>query len=261
MEYTLKDRAEIKAIFFIFTIILLFVFVITANSNINFLLQNRNSEIYNNYVPLEDTFNKLGFKVVSKDNNYIEFNNGLQSINFVSEDNFNIKKNDNTYYSKVIGDTAFIKIAVLEDLGYKVNDNYCLNNNIKLDTNLFSEILSNNFTLTDERDLPESKMFYCRNIIKSITEKELKDYSIENVNLMNYNIEELKDYINANYKTSLKQYKNNLVSINTKYPYNSRVTYDLLDNGQVKADINTPDGNRYIELAVEIRNGEIFLEK
>jgi len=258
MKNISKNKAK-KRTFYAFIIVLLFVFAITASYNI--ALQNKNDNVNNIYVPLEDTFNRLGFKVVNKNKDNIEFTDGLQNVNFRNEDNFNLKKNDNTYYSKVIGDTAFIKIAVLKDLGYKVNDNYYVNNSIKLDTNFFSEALSNNFMLTNERDLTDSKMFYCRNITKSITEKELKDYLIENVNLMNYDIEELKDYISANYKTSLKQYKDDLVSINTKYPYNSKVTYDLLDNGQVKANINIPNGNKYIELAMEIRNGEIFLEK
>ncbi len=260
VEDILKDHIKKKGFVWTFTVIWLFVFVIIINSNICFAQKDINPQINNAYVPLNDTLNNLGFKLISKDDKTIEFIKGLRRINFINEDNFNLKKNNNTYYSKVIDKTIFIKVGVLKDLGYKISDDYCVNN-IELDTELFSKILDNNFLLTDETDLPKNKTFYGHNIIKSITETELKDYSIEDVNLMNYNIKELEDYIRANYKTSLKQYKNDLISINTKYPSNLRITYDLLDNEQIKVVINTSDGYKYVELAMEVRNGEIFLEK
>lgn len=199
-----------------------------------FAQKDINPQINNAYVPLKDTFNNLGFKLVSKNDKTIEFVKGFQKINFVNEDNFNLKKNNNTYYLKVIDETMFIKVGVLKDLGYKVSDDYCIDD-IELDTKLFSKILDNNFTLTDEINLPKNKTFYGHNIIRSITETELKDYLVEDVNLMNYDIKELEDYIRANYKISLKQYKKDLISINTKYPSNLRITYDLLDNGQIKS--------------------------
>lgn len=252
-----------------FGVVMIVVLMISSIAMANFQISlgkvNNNSQINNVYIPLKSTLEKLGFDNVKTNNNVSEFVKGNKKVSFINEENYNLKKDNNTYYSKVLNDTYFIKIAVLKDLGYKVDNDYFVSNKtdkLKLDTQALLEILENDYVLSEETDLPSSTSYFNHKILKqNIDIKELTDYTIENKNIMDYDSKELEAYIKANYNLNLKQYKKSLVSIDTKYPSSLRTTYDLLDNGQIIATIIDSNGKTYIELVIEIRNKVIFIEK
>lgn len=259
----MNNKIRKKSKFLLITFIILIMFVIIINSQISFGgINDVSSQINNMYVPLKTTLEKLDFNNIESNKNYMKFVKDDREFVFINEENYNLKKNNNTYYSKILNGLYFIKAAVLKDLGYKIDNDYTIVNNkdkLKLDIEYFFEYLKNNCIYSEEFNLSTSTLYYNHKIVKrNIDIKDLTDYTIEDNNIMGYNLKELEDYIKANYKITLKQYKKNLVSIDKKYPSYLRVTYQLLDNGQIIAIIVDSDNKTYIELVLEIKDKMFF---
>lgn len=269
MEDIMNNKSKKRGTFLLVATILSIVSINILSVYSNLIPQKgQKSKIDSAYIPLEETFENLGYRVNESNENLIKLTNGDKTLNFINETNYNLKKNSNTYYANAEGETFFIKIGVLKDLGYQVKEDngfYLIDNNreIKLNTEALLKHLTK-ITYLDEAklDSPTEIMFSNHKIVaQSISPENLKGYTIETNNLMGYNLKELEDYIKANYMVTLEQYKDNLISIDTKYPNSIRVTYDLLDNGQVLANIVDSDGKTYIELGMEVRAKTVFVDK
>lgn len=266
MENIMDNKFKRKGILLLIVVLISILYTNVLNAKLN-IFQMADSTYYlnNMYIPLEQTFEDLGYKIIRNDDS-IEVKNSNTKIKFIFEENYKLKKDYNTYYAKKWGDDFFVKIAVLKDLGYSIQkDNNCYFNGvqkIKLNTEAFGQYLYKNTVIVDEVSLPDSTEFHSHKILKqNIDLSQLDDYTVENKNLMGYNLEQLEKYIDANENMTLKQYKKNLISIENKYPSYRRATYSLLDNGQLIAYIVDSDNKKYIELAIEIRDGIIYLER
>ncbi len=261
----LNMKSRKKGILVIVSIILLIIasgiFVVNGKSN-------QNIELYSFYVPLNDTLKNLGYDINDKDKNHIIANDKLKQINFVNESGFKLKKDKNTYFMIVEDDIAFIKTDVLKNLGYKIKD---INNNLYIETkngDLSLDIQSYVNSSIDEKnivyehELISSDSVFNKKIIKRNAEpKDFKDYTIEEVNIMGYNIDELKQYIEANYNMSLKEYKDNLIEITNKYDSMDIHEFILLEDGQLEVVFYQEGVGELIEIAEEVRDGKIFVEK
>ncbi len=244
----------------------------TNNGNQNVIIQNTvNSaggyNIENEFVPLQATFEDLGYQVNNVNENMISIAKNKKEIFFVNESNHNLQKNKDTFYMNFVKDVPFIKVGVLSRLGYTVQEDgnkitvKSEGKNISLDTDLLQNLLLDDATIVEETDLPESTSYYNHAFVKKIDASELKDYKIENVNEMGYSTIELEEYIAVNYGKTLLEYKKQLVPLDQKYPSPISLEYTLLENGQVLVFITDAEGKSLIESAIEIRKKQIFVEE
>jgi len=265
MEEIMNNKNRKKGFAFIFTVttvLSLGLFSITASTR-----ENKDFESFVP-IPLIETLENLGFEVDCVDENFIKAIKNNKEINFVNEINYNLKKNTNTYFMENSYGTSFVKISVFKDLGYKIKENkeniFLIKEKEKaiVDTECYVNLVMANTTIVEEKDLEESKYYYRHKIAaKNINQKEINDYKIEDVNFMGYNIETLKDYIEANYNKSLEEYKNDLVNINEKYSSVNNEEFRLLDNGLVTILFTAENGSYIMEEVIEVRNNELFVEK
>lgn len=217
-------------------------------------------------IPLEKTFTNLGYTIISKTDNFIILKNDIQEINFVYEPNFKLKKNDNTYYMFKHENINFIRNSVLLDLGYELfeenNQTYIIYNgeNIKLDTDFVFTILNNIYSSTSVTN--KTPTFYGLDIVnRNINIKDVEDYEIETINLMNYSIDDLETFLLSNYNKTIKEYKEeNLVKFTDKYKNVSITSYQLLSNGQILIVFIDENNSHLIEVVLSIQNGEFYVE-
>lgn len=257
MENIMTKRKKRKGIILLVAFIISILFI-----NSTYAITKK--EFGSTRIPLESTMKQLDYKISYIDDYNISCTNNDSIINFAFEYNYNLKKNSNTYYATKIGENSFIKVSVLEDINFKIykkDNNLFINHNnksIKLDTDSFVkaiELDSKNNISTNK----ENRFLNLTVIKNNINIEDVNNYSIEQLNFMNYNKDQLSDYIYANYNMSVLDYKKNLIELNQKFPNCNIISYKLLSNNQVLVNLKN-DGKLFMELGIEVRNNKVFVE-